>query len=92
MRVPALDTDVQGLTKDVIGGFQKNGLSNFASAIAFRIVLALIPFLRPVLEGRSAWAANETLSRAIEIWDGRVMNPAILAFQGRSADHPHPVA
>jgi membrane protein len=45
MRVPALDTDVQGLAKDVIGGFHKNGLSNFASAIAFRIVLGLIPFL-----------------------------------------------
>ncbi len=42
-----------------------------------------------MLEGRSAWAANETLSRAIEIWDGRVMNPAILAFQGRAEEHPH---
>jgi alanine dehydrogenase len=52
---------------------------------------ALIPFLRPVMEGRSAWEADETLSRAIEIQDGRIMNPAILAFQNRAKTHPHPV-
>ena len=53
--------------------------------------LALIPFLRPVLEGAASWDADETLSRAIEIREGRIVNPAILAFQGRSAEHPHPV-
>jgi alanine dehydrogenase len=53
---------------------------------------ALIPFLRPVLEGTASWDADETLSRAIEIRDGRVVNPDILAFQGRSATHPHLVA
>jgi alanine dehydrogenase len=51
--------------------------------------LALIPFLRPVLEGPAAWDANETLHRAIEIRDGVVVNPAILAFQGRPAQYPH---
>jgi len=51
--------------------------------------LALIPFLRPVLEGASSWDADETLSRAIEIRDGQIVNPDILAFQGRSAQHPH---
>lgn len=50
---------------------------------------ALIPFLRPVLEGAATWDANETLSRAIEIREGRVVNPAILAFQGRSAEPPY---
>jgi alanine dehydrogenase len=50
---------------------------------------ALIPFLRPVLEGASAWDADETLSRAIEIRDGRVVNPKILAFQGRAAEPPY---
>jgi alanine dehydrogenase len=50
---------------------------------------ALIPFLRPVLEGPASWDSDETLSRAIEIRDGQVVNPAILAFQGRSAVHPH---
>jgi membrane protein len=33
------------LTRDVVRSFQDNGLANFAGAIAFRIVLALIPFL-----------------------------------------------
>ena len=54
--------------------------------------LALIPFLRPVLDGPGSWDADETLSRAIEIRDGHVVNPAILAFQGRSAEHPHVAA
>ncbi len=53
---------------------------------------ALLPFLRTVLEGPAAWAADETVSRAIEIQDGRVVNPAILAFQGRDEPHPHAVA
>jgi alanine dehydrogenase len=52
---------------------------------------ALIPFLRPVLEGGAAWDANETLSRAIEIRDGDVVNPAILEFQGRSPQAPYDV-
>ena len=51
---------------------------------------ALIPFLRPVMEGAAAWDADTTVSRAIEIRDGVVANPKILSFQGRSAQHPHP--
>lgn len=50
---------------------------------------ALLPFLRRVLEGGPAWDADETLSRAIEIREGRVVNPAILAFQGRETAPPH---
>jgi membrane protein len=44
-RVPGLNTDVQALTRDVVSGFRKNGLANFAGAMAFREVLALIPLL-----------------------------------------------
>jgi alanine dehydrogenase len=50
---------------------------------------ALIPFLRPVMEGSGAWEASPTISRAIEIRDGVVANPKILSFQGRSGEHPH---
>jgi alanine dehydrogenase len=50
---------------------------------------ALIPFLRPVLEGPEAWAMDETLSRAVEIQDGHIRNPAILDFQGRNEEYPH---
>ncbi|RYC13844.1 N(5)-(carboxyethyl)ornithine synthase [Nocardioides zhouii] len=52
---------------------------------------ALLPFVERVLSGPEAWDESETLSRAIEIRDGRICNPAILAFQGRSAEHPYPV-
>jgi alanine dehydrogenase len=52
---------------------------------------ALLPFLETVLSGPSAWADDETITRAIEIRDGRIVNPAILAFQRRSPDHPHAV-
>jgi hypothetical protein len=34
---------------------------------------------------------DETVSRAIEIQDGRVKNTAILDFQGRSEEYPYPV-
>ena len=51
---------------------------------------ALLPFLPIVLAGPEAWDADETISRAIEIRDGRVVNPAILEFQGRAAEPPHP--
>jgi membrane protein len=36
---------VRELAIDVTRGFQRNGLANFASAIAFRVVLSLVPFL-----------------------------------------------
>jgi alanine dehydrogenase len=50
---------------------------------------ALIPFLRPVLDGPEAWEADETIRRAVEIREGTIQNPAILAFQHRSAEYPH---
>jgi alanine dehydrogenase len=50
---------------------------------------ALRPFIRPVLEGAASWDDDETLGHAIEIRDGRVVNPSILAFQGRSAEPPY---
>ena len=50
---------------------------------------ALLPFLRTVLGGREAWDADPTISRAIEIRDGVILNPAILSFQARAPQHPH---
>jgi alanine dehydrogenase len=50
---------------------------------------ALLPFLRTVLTGPSAWDEDETISRAIEIRDGNIVNPSILSFQRRSAAYPH---
>jgi alanine dehydrogenase len=50
---------------------------------------ALLPYLRTVLSGPAAWDADQTISRAIEIRDGHIVNPSILSFQGRSAEHPY---
>jgi alanine dehydrogenase len=51
---------------------------------------ALIPYLRSVLTGPAGWDEDGTISRAIEIREGVIQNPAILAFQHRSPDYPHP--
>jgi alanine dehydrogenase len=50
---------------------------------------AILPFLRTVMEGPAAWATSLTVSRAIEIQDGEVVNPSILSFQGRELAFPH---
>jgi hypothetical protein len=42
-----------------------------------------------VLGGPTAWEADETIRRAIEIQDGVIRNPSILAFQSRSPEFPH---
>ena len=50
---------------------------------------ALLPHLATVLAGPTAWAADPTISRAVEIEEGRIRNPSILEFQSRSAEFPH---
>jgi hypothetical protein len=50
---------------------------------------ALLEHLPIVMSGPEAWEADETIRRAIEIRDGRVENPRILSFQGRSPDYPY---
>lgn len=58
---------------------------------SWEISEALLGFLPTVMAGPEAWPADETISRAIEIGDGEVRNPAILEFQKRSTESPHPV-
>ena len=60
------------------------------NSATWEISEALLPFLRTVMEGPSAWTKSLTISKAIEIQDGEIQNPAILAFQGRDAAYPHP--
>ena len=50
---------------------------------------ALIPHLETAIGGPEAWAADPTISGAIEIRDGEIQNPKILSFQGRAAEFPH---
>ncbi len=59
------------------------------NSATWEISEALLPFLETVLSGPPAWDADETISRAIEIRDGHIVNPAILSFQDRSPEHPH---
>ena len=60
------------------------------NSATWEISEALLPHLSTVLGGPAAWAADPTISRAVEIEDGRVRNPNILQFQSRSAEYPHP--
>lgn len=60
------------------------------NSATWEISEALIPFLRPVMEGAASWQGSDTIRRAIEIEHGRIRNEAILTFQARSAEYPYP--
>ncbi|MHC4341788.1 MAG: Rossmann-fold NAD(P)-binding domain-containing protein [Planctomycetota bacterium] len=55
----------------------------------FEISRALLPYLATVLGGPEAWEADATIHRAIEIREGRILNPKILNFQNRAEDYPY---
>ncbi|MCP9274103.1 N(5)-(carboxyethyl)ornithine synthase [Mycolicibacterium arenosum] len=59
------------------------------NAATWEISEALLPYLSDALDGPDAWEKDPTLKRAIEIQDGRILNPDILAFQNRSPEYPH---
>jgi alanine dehydrogenase len=59
------------------------------SAASREISKALLPYLGLVAAGSSAWEADPTIRRAIEIKDGFVLNRNILDFQCRRAEYPH---
>jgi alanine dehydrogenase len=59
------------------------------NSATWEISEALIPFLATVMSGGDAWAADQTVSRAIEIRAGVVQNARILSFQSRSPTFPH---
>lgn len=61
------------------------------NSATWEISEALLPFLRTVMEGPAAWAEDPTVSRAIEIQDGAIINPSILSFQGRHSEYPFAV-
>lgn len=65
--------------------------SHLWDSATWEISEAILPFLRTVMSGPAAWDAEASVARAIEIRNGHILNPAVLAFQGRSAGYPHPV-
>ncbi|THJ66468.1 alanine dehydrogenase [Arthrobacter echini] len=50
---------------------------------------ALLPYLRTVLDGPTAWENDDVLRYAVEISDGVIRNKNILSFQDRSPEYPH---
>jgi hypothetical protein len=61
------------------------------NSATWEISEALLPHLEILLAGPAAWKENATISRAVEIHDGIVVNPKILAFQHRDESYPHAV-
>ncbi len=61
------------------------------NSATWEISEALLPFLPVISGGPESWDADETIRRSIEIRNGVVTNPNILAFQHRSAEFPHPI-
>lgn len=57
----------------------------------WEISAALLPHLGSVMAGPSGWDEAPVVSRAIEIREGVVANPAILSFQERDDAYPHPM-
>jgi len=65
--------------------------SHFWNAATYEISRALTPYLPVVMAGAEAWEADDTIRQAIEIREGRIVNPKILSFQNREEDYPHKV-
>ena len=66
--------------------------SHLWDSATWEISEALLGYLPIVMSGPAAWDADETIRRAIEIREGRIQNPAILSFQGRSPTYPYVAA
>lgn len=60
------------------------------NSASWEISEALLPFIDDVLGGPRTWEENTTLAKSIEILDGVIQNPAILEFQHRTNEYPHP--
>ncbi|MGB0716834.1 MAG: N(5)-(carboxyethyl)ornithine synthase [Phycisphaerae bacterium] len=58
-------------------------------AASWEISEAVLPFLATVMNGKSSWRQDATISRAIEIEEGVIQNEKILSFQKREPAFPH---
>ncbi|MFT4929508.1 MAG: N5-(carboxyethyl)ornithine synthase [Phenylobacterium sp.] len=63
--------------------------SYFWESASRSISAAMIVHLPTIAGGHDSWQQNETIRRAINIDQGVVQIPDILAFQNREADYPH---
>ncbi len=60
-------------------------------AATWEIGTAFAEVLPDLSGGPDAWQRSETVSRAIEIRDGRLLNEKIISFQGRAGEFPHEI-
>ena len=58
-------------------------------ASSWEISEALLPFLETIISGPEAWKGNDTITRAIEIREGVILNKDVLQFQLREPEYPH---
>ena len=65
--------------------------SHLWSSASWELSRAVLPYLETVLGGPEAWERDETIERAIEIRDGKVLNERILNFQERDPEYPHAI-
>jgi alanine dehydrogenase len=79
------------LPNDVLYYAVDHSPSYLWDSATWEISEALLPHLRPLLEGPATWAVTPTIARAIEIRDGVVLNEDILSFQHRDSAYPHEV-
>jgi alanine dehydrogenase len=59
-------------------------------AASYEISKALLPYLTPMVKGQ--WHSDATLSAAIEIENGSIINNKIIQFQHREANPPYRIA
>jgi len=53
------------------------------------ISAALVVYMEAMARGRTGWESSQTLLRAVNIDQGVIQKPAIVAFQSREPDYPH---
>ena len=89
----AIPTSFEAPTFRVGEGIHYYGVDHSPSymynSATWEISEALLPHVPTVLQGPTAWDADETIRRAIEIRDGVIQNEKILSFQRRSPEYPH---
>jgi alanine dehydrogenase len=61
------------------------------NAASWEISNSLLPYLPIIMDGPEAWEKSETVRRAIEIKEGKILNANILSFQNRSDEYPYKV-
>ena len=83
---------IEELANEVLYYAVDHSPSYLWDSATWEISEALLPHLEPILEGPAAWERTPTLARAIEIRDGVILNEAILNYQHRAKDYPHPVS